>query len=59
MTMDGKTMFEEARLREALGGTQTQLTLEACAQEVRAAVERFTGQRDLQDDLTLFLLRRK
>jgi hypothetical protein len=32
--------------------------LEACVEEVKAILERFTGAADLQDDLTLLLLRR-
>jgi sigma-B regulation protein RsbU (phosphoserine phosphatase) len=56
---DGKTMFGEERLGEVLGGARTSLSLEGCAAEVRSAIERYTGTRDQQDDLTLFLLRRK
>jgi phosphoserine phosphatase RsbU/P len=55
---DGKTMFGLDRLREVLGGPRTELPLQACADEAAAAVRRFTGQAELQDDQTLLLLRR-
>ncbi len=56
---DGATMFGAARLAEQLGGARTALPLERCAEELRAAVERFTGTAELQDDLTVLLLRRR
>ncbi|HXG09978.1 MAG TPA: SpoIIE family protein phosphatase [Gemmataceae bacterium] len=56
---DGQTMFGERRLSEVLGGPRTALNLPACAEEARVAVERFTGTREQQDDLTLLLLRRQ
>ena len=40
------------------GGAQTGLPLAACAESARMAVERFVGGPDLQDDLTILLLRR-
>jgi serine phosphatase RsbU (regulator of sigma subunit)/pSer/pThr/pTyr-binding forkhead associated (FHA) protein len=55
---DGKTMFGLERLREVLGGPRTPLPLQECADEAAAAVRRFTGQAELQDDQTLLLLRR-
>jgi serine phosphatase RsbU (regulator of sigma subunit)/pSer/pThr/pTyr-binding forkhead associated (FHA) protein len=55
---DGKTMFGLERLREVLGGPRTAQPLQACAEEAAAAVRRFTGQAELQDDQTLLLLRR-
>jgi serine phosphatase RsbU (regulator of sigma subunit) len=55
---DKKTMFGLDRLREALGGPRTELPLAECAAAVGAAVRRFTGQDQLQDDQTLLLLRR-
>lgn len=55
---DGSTMFGIDRLRDTVGGSGAQLTLEACADHSRIAVEQFTGSTELQDDLTLFLLRR-
>jgi sigma-B regulation protein RsbU (phosphoserine phosphatase) len=56
---DGKTMFGLDRLCEALGGARTALPLEQCATEVHAAVRRFVGTEEQQDDQTLFLLRRR
>ena len=56
---DGKTMFGLDRLCEVLGGEHLALSLQACATEASAAVQRFTGQSELQDDQTLFLLRRR
>lgn len=50
--------FGLERLREELGGPRTQLSLEACAEHARSAIETFVGSSDLQDDLTLFMLRR-
>lgn len=56
---DRKEMFGKERLSEVLGGPRTALSLEACAEEASAAVQRFSGQTELQDDQTLFLLRRR
>jgi serine phosphatase RsbU (regulator of sigma subunit) len=56
---DGVTMFGADRLAEALGGARAALPLERCAEDLRAAVERFTGSKELQDDLTLLMLRRR
>jgi sigma-B regulation protein RsbU (phosphoserine phosphatase) len=54
---DGQTLFGVEQLSKTLGGERTGLTLEKCGEELRAAVERFTGTSELQDDVTLFLLR--
>jgi serine phosphatase RsbU (regulator of sigma subunit) len=54
----GRTMFGVGRLQEVVSGFDTSLTLSACADRARAALEQFTRARELQDDLTLFLLRR-
>jgi serine phosphatase RsbU (regulator of sigma subunit) len=51
-------MFGLDRLQEALGGARTQLPLDACVEEVKALVEEFTGAAEMQDDLTLLMLRR-
>jgi serine phosphatase RsbU (regulator of sigma subunit) len=56
---DGKTMFGPERLCQVLGGPHTGLPLHDCAEAVSAAVQRFTGQAELQDDQTLLLLRRR
>jgi serine phosphatase RsbU (regulator of sigma subunit) len=45
-------------LKAVLGGAQTQLTLAACAEKAKQTIENFIGSGDLQDDLTLLLLRR-
>ncbi len=58
-TADRKEMFGRERLCEVLGGSRTSLSLEACADEASAAVQRFSGQTELQDDQTLLLLRRR
>lgn len=54
----GKTMFGLERLQQVLGGPRAALPLSTCVTEVRTAVEKFTQTSDLQDDLTLLLLRR-
>jgi serine phosphatase RsbU (regulator of sigma subunit) len=41
-----------------LASPRAQASLEAAAEHAKAAVERFTGSQELQDDLTLLLLRR-
>jgi sigma-B regulation protein RsbU (phosphoserine phosphatase) len=53
-----KQMFEVQRLQEVLASPRAQASLEAAAEHAKAAVERFTGSQELQDDLTLLLLRR-
>jgi serine phosphatase RsbU (regulator of sigma subunit) len=55
---DGHSMFGLDRLCQVLGGPRTSLPLEKCAEEATAAVQKFSGQPELQDDQTLFLLRR-
>jgi sigma-B regulation protein RsbU (phosphoserine phosphatase) len=52
-------MFGVDRLRAAVGGERTRLPLKKCAQEVAAAVQRFSRGDELQDDQTLLLLRRR
>jgi serine phosphatase RsbU (regulator of sigma subunit) len=54
-----RRMFGLEGLCQALGGPRTKLTLQQCAEEAAAAVARFTGQGELQDDQTLLLLRRR
>jgi sigma-B regulation protein RsbU (phosphoserine phosphatase) len=56
---DGLTMFGTERLASALAGLRTDLSLERSAEELKAALERFTGSAELQDDLTLLMLRRR
>lgn len=55
---DGKTMFGVERLSEVLSQA-TPLPLAECAEQARAAVERFSGRVELQDDRTLLLLKRR
>jgi phosphoserine phosphatase RsbU/P len=55
---DGVTMFGAERLAEALGGARTNMPLDLCAKEASLALQRFTVKPELQDDQTLFLLRR-
>ena len=50
-------MFGLEGLRQVLGASKD-LSLEACAAEAKAVVERFTGGKEQQDDMTLLLLRR-
>src|SRR5262249_47994785 len=56
---DRKTMFGVERLEAAPGGARPQPALKACADYAALAVERFIGSKELQDDLTLLLLRRR
>jgi serine phosphatase RsbU (regulator of sigma subunit) len=55
---DGSTLFGLDGLKKAVGGKQTELSLEESAAAAKKAVHEFTGKVELQDDLTLFLLRR-
>jgi serine phosphatase RsbU (regulator of sigma subunit) len=57
-TVPTKAMFGLGRLIEVVAGFQPSLSLPSCADLVRSEVERFTGAKELQDDLTLFILRR-
>lgn len=54
-----REMFGVEGLCAALGGPRTAMPLRQCAEEVAAAVARFTGSDELQDDQTLFMLRRR
>ena len=53
-----KQMFEVLRLQDALSGPRARQSLEAAADQAKLAVERFIASQELQDDLTLLLLRR-
>jgi serine phosphatase RsbU (regulator of sigma subunit)/pSer/pThr/pTyr-binding forkhead associated (FHA) protein len=55
---DRETFFGLDRLKEALGGEHHRLSLDEGIDAARAAVERFTKTTELQDDLTLLMLRR-
>jgi serine phosphatase RsbU (regulator of sigma subunit) len=54
-----KSLFGQERLRDLVAGFLAKHTLADCAQQAKNAIELFTGSKDLQDDLTLLLLRRK
>ena len=54
-----REMFGVEGLCAALGGPRTAMPLRQCAEEVAATVARFTGSDELQDDQTLFMLRRR
>jgi serine phosphatase RsbU (regulator of sigma subunit)/pSer/pThr/pTyr-binding forkhead associated (FHA) protein len=54
-----QAVFGVGRLRKVFGGPRTALALETCAEQVRDEIEAFTGSADLQDDLTLLMLRHK
>jgi phosphoserine phosphatase RsbU/P len=54
-----ESVFGVEHLRKVFGGPRTALSLETCAEQVRDEVEAFTGTADLQDDLTLLMLRHK
>jgi serine phosphatase RsbU (regulator of sigma subunit) len=53
-----KTMFGTERLRQVVAGFEPALSLGACAERARSAIDAFTRGPELQDDLTLLLLRR-
>jgi serine phosphatase RsbU (regulator of sigma subunit) len=53
-----KQMFEIQRLQDALSGPRARQSLEAATDQAKLAVERFIASQELQDDLTLLLLRR-
>jgi phosphoserine phosphatase RsbU/P len=53
-----KTQFGVERLRQVVEGFDAALPLEACADRARAAINAFIRAPELQDDLTLLLLRR-
>jgi len=54
----GKTMFGLDRLKDVVKKLDHAMPLEACAAQLKAAVDRFTVAGELQDDLTLLFLRR-
>jgi sigma-B regulation protein RsbU (phosphoserine phosphatase) len=55
---DSSSLFGIDRLKETLGGSITFLTLENCAEHAKNEVQAFVGGDELQDDLTMLLLRR-
>jgi len=56
---DGTTQFGIEGLRQAVGGSRTNLPLETCSAEVTGDVRKFVVAEEQQDDQTMLLLRRK
>ena len=56
---DVRTMFGPDRLAELAKHFPPQRPLADCAEEAKAAIDRFTSTKEQQDDLTILLLRRK
>lgn len=54
-----KALFGPERLRELVAGFAPKRTLADCAKEAKTAIELFTGSKELQDDVTLLMIRRK
>ena len=54
-----KSLFGPDRLRDVVAAFLPKRTLAECAQEAKTAIELYTGSKDLQDDVTLLLMRRK
>jgi len=54
-----RAMFGIERLKNVVRELDNSLPLGECAERVKGALVRFTAAEDLQDDLTLFFLRRK
>jgi serine phosphatase RsbU (regulator of sigma subunit) len=52
-------MFRVEHLREVVGAMDAGTSLAACADLAKSAVDRFTHSSELQDDVTLLLLRRR
>jgi sigma-B regulation protein RsbU (phosphoserine phosphatase) len=52
-------MFGAERLRDLVADFLPKRSLAECALQAKIAVELYTGAKDLQDDLTLLLMRRK
>jgi len=54
-----RSLFGPERLREVVAGFLPKRTLAECALQAKNAIELYTGSKELQDDLTLLLLRKK
>jgi sigma-B regulation protein RsbU (phosphoserine phosphatase) len=54
-----REMFGLERLQKVVAAFEPALSLQACAEQARLAIDQFMGSGDQQDDLTLLLLRRK
>ena len=53
-----RQMFGLERLRQVVAGFQPSQPLSTCADRAKAAIDQFTASTELQDDLTLLMLRR-
>jgi serine phosphatase RsbU (regulator of sigma subunit) len=53
-----RAMFGLERLQEVVAGFGATVPLHVCAERAKAEIDRFTRAKELQDDLTLLLLRR-
>jgi serine phosphatase RsbU (regulator of sigma subunit) len=53
-----KALFGVERLQQVVAGCDSAVPLEACADRARAAIDGYIRAKELQDDLTLLLLRR-
>ncbi len=54
-----KSMFGDERLAQVVAGFEPSRALSECAEELRAAVEDFTRSKELHDDVTVLILRRR
>ena len=54
-----KALFGPERFRDLVAGFLPKVSLDDCARKAKTTIELYTGSKELQDDLTLFLLRRK
>lgn len=54
-----KSQFGVERFQDVVAGFLPRRPLSECAEEANTALELFTGSKELQDDVTLLLLRRK
>jgi sigma-B regulation protein RsbU (phosphoserine phosphatase) len=52
-----RQMFGVERLKEVVSSFEPSMSLSSCAKRAKAAVDQHTGEPELQDDLTLLLLR--
>jgi sigma-B regulation protein RsbU (phosphoserine phosphatase) len=53
-----RQMFGVERLKEVVSKFEPSVSLPTCAKRAKAVVDQYTGEPELQDDLTLLLLRR-
>ena len=52
-------MFGIERIHDLVRGWTPDRSLAECTEAAKLALDRFTGSKELQDDLTLLILRRK